>query len=255
MPNKLLGPVVGVVVVALFGATTDARADVLDDLAGAETADLVKTFAKRALKRFRRSTTLGPMVGYTAGATLDGGDFESQISFGLGLLRYDIPVLPDPSRIKEILKERAIALVKERVKAAALRGEEPTEAMLEQWARDSWEAVKAELLHELRPRRFEKPKYNIRIEGNYGTESEAWAVRFLLGIGIGPVYLNVGQGLQVEDGAAGLFTVELSKPMLLTDGLNSPVLEFVVRLDVPENDRGDRPDVLLAGLRFYLDII
>lgn len=244
-----------ILVAFLVSAPASARPDVLDDLTSEETRDFVKTAGERAFKRTRRSLTLGPMIGAAPGLSLDGGDLDAQLSFGLGLLRYDIPPVPTPARIKEILEDRVKTLVKERVEAAVARGEKPSEEQIRRWARESWEAVKGELLLELQPAKFESPSFNLRVEGDYLLEAGAWNLRAVVGLGVGPVYVNVGTGLQVDDGAAGLASAGLSVPMLLSDGTNSPVVHFYLRADIPYTDRDERDDRIFLGAQFLLDVI
>jgi hypothetical protein len=232
-----------------------ARADALDDAAGSDVGRFAAEVAKRSLKRTRRSVTLGPIVGVAPGVTVDDGELDAQLSFGVGLLRYDIPLFPTPSRMKDILLGRARVVFEERVKAALVGGGPLTDDDKKRIARETWEEIKAEFLLEMRPRRLEKPSFELMVEVLHAFDAEAWDVRATAGFGVGPVYLAAGTSLQYDEGAALVIPLEISKPVLLSKGLRAPVINAFVRYELAATDREARTDRVFVGARFMLDVL
>lgn len=242
-----------VLVVAL--APSPASADQADAVFEDGAVEVVAELGKRSLRRARRGLTLGPFAGAAPAYGLDGGDFDLQLSFGVGLYRYKIPIVPTPARIKEIVVSRARAAYAERIKAMVTRGETLTDADHERVAREVWEEIKAEFLLELRPRKLEKPGLAVLLEATHLLDAEAWDVRGMVGLGVGPVFVKVGLSAQWRDGAALILPVELSVPVLLTDSLRSPVVDLFARAEWAATGRAEHPDVALLGARFLLDIL
>lgn len=239
-----------------FGAPGVAAADTDDDdRARSLRTELAAEIGKRALRRGRRAITLGPYVGVAPGIGADAGDLDVAISGGLALLKYDIPLLPTRERLEEIVKSRFRAELVERLKDAA-RGGEVSGLDRDRIAREVWAEIKAELLLELAPKRWEKPSLLARLEVSRLPSAEAWDVRLMLGYGVGPVFLSAGPSLRYADGAAFVVPVELSKPMMLSRGLRAPVLDFFLRAELAVSGRdAGRQDVVLLGARLGLDVI
>ena len=80
-------------------------------------------------------------------------------------------------------------------------------------------------------------------------------IRLMFGLGVGPVFLSAGPSARWAEGAALVIPVEISKPMLLSDSLRSPVVELFLRGELAATERDGREDVILLGARFMLDII
>jgi hypothetical protein len=239
-------------------AAEDLEARV-ERLAGFDRGDgdgIFKTFGKRALNRTRRSLSLGPYVGVSPGfGTENDGEFALDLEFGLALLRYDIPVIPSASRIKDIIVGVVKDRLKDQVKAALSRGENPTDADIKEWGREIRDRVVDEFLLKLRPKKLEDPSFQLRagIDRLFG--EDAWNLRAGVGIGIGPVYFNGGVGVSLADSAEGLAYLGLSIPILLSDGLRSPVVEPFVRFDAFTGEDEGLSDQILFGARFMLDVI
>ena len=239
-----------------LAATTPANAQsidtdvVLKSLLDKNARSLAGTIAKRALKRGRRAFALGPEIGIAPAITGD-GDGDLHIAAGLALVRYDIEILISRDRVMELIKSRAKRILLERVVGRS----KPTEADLERLVREVIEDVKAELLLELRPRRFERPKMKLTVEGARLREADAWQLRGAFGIGVSRVFVSSGLVLQVNGGADLVVPLELSVPMLLTRGLRSPSVEFFGRVDFAVTDRDNQTDVYLLGARLMLDVI
>jgi len=220
-----------------------------------ETVDLVTTIGERALGRLRRAFALGPFVGLAPGMSFDDPGFDLRLSFGLALVHFSVPVLPSPDRIREIVHDRLREAVLQQVLVRRAQGQEPSEADLEQIAREAWAEIRAELLLEYRPRRFEKPSFSVLLEVERLFLAPAWEVGFTLGFGIGPVFLRAGPVLHIHSGVDLYTAVELSVPMLLGDGPASPVVEAFLRGDIATTGRDARADRAFLGVRFLLDII
>lgn len=222
----------------------------------AKADELVKTIAKRALTRARRAFALGPYVGIAPGLALaDEISGEFSLSFGLGLYKYDIPITPSVSQLKDAIKERFLALVKEKIKALASKGQKPTKADIERFVRESWQEVKDELTLAYRPNRFEKPGFSIALEGLYLFAAGEWDVRAQVGLGVSVVQLSAGLSLHVGDGVNLVIPVEISKPMMLSRSVRAPTVHFFVRGDVAVTGRDEVPDRFFLGARFALDLI
>ena len=250
-PRRMIGIAVFVTMIALGGA---ARAEDLDRRLSAlldrRAADLALTIGKRSLRRGRRAFALGPLVGAAPAMSTD-GDFDVQLSAGLGLVRYDISIFISSDQIIEMIKSRARRLLLERVVA----GSTPTEADVERVLAEVIEEVKSELLGELRPRRFERPRFKLSLEADHLARADAWGARATLGVGVSRVFVATGLVGRADDGFAVIVPLELSLPMLLSDGLRSPAVEWLIRLDVPVTDRAGRSDQVMLGARLVLDVI
>src|SRR3954470_1511455 len=72
----------------------------------AAAAPTVEHIAMGALRRARRSVSVGPTVGLSTTAILQPGDVDAALSFGLGLELFDVPVMPSMEAIQELVKER-----------------------------------------------------------------------------------------------------------------------------------------------------
>lgn len=241
------------VVTALAGAP-DSSAQSLDDAVAAlldrRARDLAGTVAKRALRRGRRAFALGPLIG--AGPVLSTeGDLDAQISGGLALVRYDISIFISADQIAEMIKSRVQRLLLERFAG----GRAPTEADVERLIGEVIDDIKAELQMQLSPRRFERPRFKLSLEVDRQIDAAAWELRGTLGFGLSRVFLATGLVGRFDDGAALVVPIEIGVPMLLSDGLRSPAIEWLARIDVAVTDRDARSDQLMLGARLMLDII
>jgi hypothetical protein len=232
------------------------RADPLDDeiarLLSADTLRLAGEVAQRGFERFRRSVTLGPTLSIAPAMTLDDErERDVQIAGGVALLRYRIPTV---DRIQDILLSNVKTAVIAQLRAAADRGEVLSEADRRRIVLETWTGIKDELVSKVQPRHLEKPQFALAGEVAYLTGDGAWDVRALVGIGIVRVFAAVGLALQYESDPRLLIPVELSLPVLLSDGLRSPVAQIFVRADFAV--LGDHQlDRAFVGVRFALDVL
>jgi hypothetical protein len=233
------------------GALEEQIAKVVDR----ETMHLAAEAARRGLVRFRRSVTLGGTLHVAPALTLDDGDADVQIGGGLALLRYGIPTIPTYEEARSIVLASVTSAVVAQIDAAAARGEVLSEDEQRRLVEETWQRFKDRLLLGLEPRRLEKPQFMLVGEASYLTSAHAWDIRALVGIGILRVFVAAGAALQL-DGSAGLvIPVELSVPVLLTDGLRSPVAQIFLRGDFAVVGGDDPHHRALVGVRFGLDVL
>lgn len=241
------------------GDDLESRIDRVVEVTRAEhskVGSVLITASKRALDRTRRGFSIGPFVGAAPGmGTENDGEMAFDVEFGIALIRYDIPVLPSTSRLSDIVLATLRDRLKQRVAAAIRRSENPDEAQVETWAEEIYRNIVDELLMKLRPRTFERPSLRAQISANRLLGEDAWNLRAGLGLGIGPVFLSAGGGVTVNSPVAGLGFVEISRPILISSGLRSPVVEPFVRFDASTRRDDGRSDHVLLGARFILDLI
>jgi hypothetical protein len=240
--------------------TVDAAVGTIDEqiaqLVNRETRHFVAEVARRSLDRFRRSVTLGPTLHASPSMTADDDrSIDVQVGAGLALLRYDIPALPTYEQIQSILISGLTSAVVAQVRAAAERGQVLSEAEQRRLVEESWQRLKDELLAGVRPRRLERPRMALVGEVAYTDDADAWDVRLLAGIGVSKLFVSAGVSFHHEGEAALLVPIELSLPVLLSDGLRSPVVQLFVRGDLVVAGGEDTPARLFAGARFALDVL
>jgi hypothetical protein len=242
-------------------ATVDAAASAIDEqvarLVDRETRHFIAEVARRGLDRFRRSVTLGPTLHAAPSMTADDDrTVDVQVGAGLALLRYDIPALPTYEQIRSILISGLTSAVVAQVRAAAERGQVLSEDEQRRLVEESWQRLKDELLAGLRPRRLEKPSMALVGELAYIDEAD-WDLRVLAGIGVSKLFVSAGVSFHHEGEGqfALLVPLELSLPVLLSDGLRSPVVQVFVRGDLVVASGDDTPLRLFAGARFALDVL
>jgi hypothetical protein len=251
-------------VIAMLTAPRTARADQVQDQIEQQIANLLTTdnlqfladVARRGLARFQRSVTLGPTLSGASTITLDDRtDTDVQISGGLALQTYDIPAIPT-EQLKEVLLSGLRSAVEAQLRAAIARGAPLSEAEVRSLVLATWQRMKDELLRELRPNHLEEPGFLLLAEVGNVRSADVWDLRVMAGHGIGPVYLAVGLAVAFAgDDTYLAFPVELSLPVLLTDGLRSPVADVFARVDLPLAAADDEPKRGLVGVRLALDIL
>jgi hypothetical protein len=246
---------------ATLAAPRAARADQLDDqinaILSSDTMAFVAEAARRGLVRFQRSVTIGPTISGAASLTLDDNTSDdTQISGGLALLTYDIPSLPTMEQLRAVLLSGLRSAVEEQIRTAIARGEPLSEEQQRNLVLATWQRLKDELMRELHPSHFEKPRFLLLAEVGHVRSADIWDVRVMAGHGLGPVYLAVGLSLAFAgDDTYLAFPVELSVPILLTDGLRSPVANLFARVDLPLAAADDQPKRGLIGVRLALDVL
>lgn len=234
-------------------ATTAAQPvdQLIEILVDREARALAKIVAKRALRRGRRAFALGPFIGGGPAFATEGGDVDLHLTGGLALTRYDIDIFVSPDRIADLVKERALELLSERLGNRA----PPSRGDLERVVARVIEDVKRELLLGLVPRRFERPGFKLALEVDHLLDAGAWELRGLAGIGISRVFVTTGLVGQADDGLALVIPLELSVPMLLSDSLRAPAVEWFGRIDFAVTDRDARADRVVLGARLSLDVL
>jgi hypothetical protein len=218
--------------------------------------------AKGAFRRARRSVSIGPTLGLAGGGAPYDGRGEGMLSFGLGFEKFKVPILPSFSNLKELVKERAKAKLKEQV-IARFKGQEPAPLDLEAMAKEAWlEAIEEIMgIKDLRAKRMEKPQFSFAIEVNRYFESEAWAPRLRVGVGVWKLTLAVTTALATTDPKLSVYTgADVSMHVMMSKNPRSSVLDVFVRADFEIRNRigaGDmgNTDTYLLGVRYLLDII
>ena len=224
---------------------------------GSKVGELIKTVGKRAITRARRAFALGPYVGVAPGLAFDDNKtVDVSLSAGLGLYKYDVPIGPSMAQLKDAIKDRFLAVVKDKIKAFIKTGQKPGKGDIERFVKEAWEEVKNELMLAYRPSHFEKPGFSVALEGLYLFSAKEWDVRVQFGLGVSAIYLAAGLSLHGGNGVALVIPVEISKPLLLTRSVRAPTVHFFARADIAATGRGVVvDDRIFVGARFALDVI
>lgn len=243
-----------VLIVGLAIATSalPARAQGPEQLFEQRSRSVAAKIAKRTLDRARRSLVLGPHAGAAPAFDIDGGDFAMRYEFGLALLRFDIPVVPDANSIAGILQSRATERFVQLLAGRTLSDAEQTRL-----AEQVWQDIVDELTLQHGPRRFERPGFALRAGARYLSVDGggAWEIGFSAGIGVSRLMLSAGESVQVNNGAGLNTDLELALPVVLGKGLRSPTAEILARASIANTDRETRADRLIFGVRAILDIL
>lgn len=252
----------GLLLVLVLGllAPTPAQADPLDQqIMRAIDSDAVHFAAeatRRGFRRFRRSVTLGPTLSIGPSVDIDGGDsVRTYLAGGLALLHYDIPAIPTSEELRSMAIKTVASAVRAQVDAAADRGEVISEDEQRRLASEAWQRLRDRLLLDMTPRHLEEPKFSVTGEVGHLFDSNAWDVRAQFGLGVGPVFLAVGASLFYERKLMLVIPAEVSVPVLVTDGLNSPVVQLFARGEFPVTGGDDGVRRLVIGARFALDVL
>jgi hypothetical protein len=242
-----------VAITAAAPATASAQSvdRALEALLDREVRSLAVTIAKRALRRGRRAFALGPYIAAGPTFTTQGFDPDVHVGGGLALTRYDISIFISPDRVAEMIKSRATELLIQRYATLSTL----SRADLERLIAEVIEEVKAELMLQLVPRRFEPPGFKVALEVDHLIDAGAWQIRGLAGLGVSRVFLSSGLVVETGGGTRAVLPVELSVPMLLSDGLRSPAVEWFGRIDIAITDRTEADDRFVIGARVSLDVI
>jgi hypothetical protein len=227
--------------------------DNLKRVFSAANREMAWTMMGNAFKRFRRAWTLGPSV--SAAGVVRGGDEMLDGSFGLGvgILHYEIPMLISEDRFAEILMDRVAAAVYEKLRSDGI--EAPSLEQVKQMGKALAEDIRDELMLELQASHFEKPSFAFVLEGERFFREEAWVVRTTYGYGIGPVFASLGLGFNFADEFTAFAHGEIALPILLSKGLNSPVVDAFARLDIFMHNRDTSNDRYQVGARFFFDAL
>ena len=200
--------------------------------------------------RTRRAIAFGPTVGTAVVYAPSPSSGDGDLSFGLELNLFKVPIVPDPATVRELIQERFKARIKEHI----LHLQRPADEAL---VRQVYEDVKNEVLGELnvRPHAWEDPQLSLNLEGAYLFRLETWQVRAILGVGVSK--FTLGPVLTFHAGVAKdlLLGGELAAHFLPTEGPRSPVIDAFIRLEFPTIETDRDATLLLFGARLQLDII
>jgi len=218
-------------------------------------ADVARQIAQGTALRARRAFALGPLVGGAGTYLFDPGEFEGQLSFGLGLYWFDVPLVPD---IQKLVEARAQALLKERVKQAMAGGGAPTQEDLAEWGREVYEEARDELLGKRGAKLVEKPRFALTFEGARVFRSEGWQVRASAGLGIKSFTAGLTTAVQFGTGdTIALVGPEVAIKFLPGKGPRSPVIDVFVRYEFAFLEDANAPSLnqLSLGARLLVDVI
>ena len=203
-----------------------------------------------AVNRARRAIAFGPSIGGAVVYAPSPATGDGEISFGLELNWFKVPIVPDLATIKELIQERFKARIKERI----MHLQRPAD---EELIRQVYEDVKNEVLGEMnvRPHAWEDPQATLALEAGYLFRSEAWQVRILAALGVSK--FTIGPVLTIHAASINDFYVgaELGTHFLLGDGPRAPVVSPFIRFEVPTITHDVDPTLLIFGARLQLDLI
>jgi hypothetical protein len=231
----------------------------------AAAAPTVEHVAMGALRRARRSVSVGPTVGLSTTAILQPGDVDAALSFGLGLELFDVPVMPSMEAIQELVKDRVKTEAKDRMKQV-FAGRQPDPVEVDQLVAQIYADVRKEILglDNVRPRTFEKPELSVALEANRLFRADRWLGRARLGIGVWKLTLGLTSAVGHVcrgDGCDDRVKVFVG-PEIVVHALTSPnpranVFDVFLRADLQANGRGTDGtyDQVMLGARFLLDVI
>jgi hypothetical protein len=223
-----------------------------------QAAPVMKGVVKGAIRRGRRSISIGPTAGVYGSSIPSPGETDLAVTFGIGAELFKIPVLPTWNNLKELVKERAKAKLKKAV-VDALKGRQPDPNEVTRLAQEAWDEAVREVLgmENIRAKRIEKPRLTIGVEGNYLFRSETWMTRLRVGAGLWKVTLAASVTAGFTDPKTSIFVgPEVVLHVLMSKGPRASVVDVFVRGDfeVRNRDLGNT-DTFTLGLRYLLDII
>lgn len=210
-----------------------------------------EAMAKATLGRARRAIAIGPLAGANGGCTTS-GTCDVQLTLGLGLYLFDVPIVPTPTSIEDKVKARVRRRLQEIVTAGKPM---PTGDDLARILGEVKAEVMAELAGKLTPHLLERPKAKLVLEGGYQLRTAAWQVRTTAGLGVGPVSLGVTLVGTFADRISGSVGPELALHLTLGDGPRTRVVDLFGRADLVFAHRDAAQDVITVGARFLFDLI
>jgi hypothetical protein len=206
----------------------------------ADLGGLAQESARAAVQRQRRSIALGPTVGIGAAWAPGLDEVDAPLTFGLAFRKFDIPWLPEPSDVKDLVIDRV------------LEGGD---------AKDMVKDVAGELVGRVTGRRprppktLEKPKLAITVEGARLLDSGAWQVRAAVGFGISKVTIGPALSGTFGDADGLLLGGELAVHLTPWKGVRSPVVDVYLRGELGVTSQVGDGDLITLGGRFLLDLI
>ena len=203
-----------------------------------------------AVRRARRSVSIGPTVGAFAGYFPDAEQSDYAITFGIGVELFKVPVLPTPERLKQLALERAKKRLKEQPQQIG-----DVEALTKQ----VWDDVLAEVgeMENYRARTLEPPKLSIALEGNRLFDSEVWFVRLRGGVGISKITLAASLSAAFTDPDTSFYAgAEVVLHAMMSKNPRSSVVDIFARGDFELANRDvANTDFFVLGVRYLLDVL
>ncbi len=242
---------------ALAGTAHADGAFNVDDALTDEDKAALQSSLRAGFWRFRRSIALGPIAGGVGLCTLSDTECDGGVSFGLGLYRFDIPVVPTLDMVRTLIERRALDRGKELARAGT-PDRAPTQEEIERYAREELMTIKAEVMRELnarKPKLAEKPGWHMLLEGAYLFSSEAWQVRPTIGLGIGPISVGVTSVVHIADNTNLAVGPELGYHLTLGKQTRTIVIDLFARADFAVTGRDELADAISLGVRLGLDIL
>lgn len=246
------------------GETTGTGVETDTQLQGAEAllsrlesaSPVLKDMAEGALRRARRSVSIGPSLGVFGGY---GDGLDVALSFGIGIETFDIPVLPSVEDLKAIAKERAKAKLRQ-VLVESMKGQPLDPAQFEQLVAEVWDEALKEVLgmQNIRPKTMERPRLSFGLEGNYYFDAGAPGVRVRLGVGIWKLTVAGSATWLFTDPTSNVYLApELVAHFLTSKGPRASVVDVFVRGDLEVRNRGEAHsnDMFVVGARYLLDVL
>lgn len=227
-------------------------------------APTIERVAMGALRRARRSISVGPTVGLWSAAFIDPGNIDAALTFGVGLEMFDVPVMPDIETLQDLITNRAKAEAKQRI-AQVFQGRQPDPVEVNQIVAQVYADVRKEVLglDNVRPRTMERPTFSFALEANRLFAADRWMGRLRAGIGIWRFTLGgsfaVGRacrGTGCDDGVKVFVGPEVVLHFLTSKEPRASVVDGFVRADFQANSRGTQTyDQIVLGGRFLFDLI
>ena len=215
---------------------------------------LIKRLTQGITGRLRRSIAIGPFVGAAVGSSFEPQATLAGVSFGLGLYRLRVPIVPD---LEGLVRDRLRAKLAAHVRAHG--GVVDAASNLGQIGRDLAEEVYAELRAELAPRTRERPGLSVQAEGIAWLEPGGGQARLGVGYGVGPISIGLGAGLTIDPGAGEdrkvgmVFSTELGLRLTPIGRARTPLFDLHARAEVAVVNREATP-AIVVGTRVLLDV-
>jgi hypothetical protein len=232
-----------------------------NDLSPAEVEAVVvhvtRSIVKGGVRRARRAIAIGPTVGGSFVDLPESGETSAAVSFGLSLYTFKVPILPDSDLVKEMIKTRFKAKLKEYLKRGVREGKlDISKAEREMIVPQILAEIGREMVgfENLRAKTFERPRFALTLEGDYSLNGGFFSTRLRLGLGVSR--LLIAPTLTTYFGDDILFIVggEMALLALLGKGARSPIVDLFIRAEFPVHGATDAYS-FGGGLRVSLDII
>lgn len=224
----------------------------------------IETVVAGTVRRARRAISIGPTVGVWGTGIIDTSDVDGALTFGIGLEKFDVPVIPSTETIKALIVERVKAQVKDRIKAV-FTGRQPDPLELGAIVAQVYTEVRDEILGlgNTRAKTMERPQLTLALEGNRLFGSGRWLGRLRAGVGVWKFTLGLStavggvcSGGTCDDGVKVFIGPEIVLHFLMSKNPRASVLDAFVRFDVQANSRGTEVyDQVVLGARYLLDVL